>query len=211
MKKALSILLMLVLDVQTYAKSFGVVGEIFPIAEMSFLKLIEERLAALSSSGELDALNQRWQSTVANHANRPDPLGLPRAIQHKIHYYKPEIVLEQAITDINGRVLYPAGTRVNALTALPSYSPCWLFFNADDEAQMHWAEKEMVKCPNPKMILTGGAVSVEERKLKTIIYFDQAGRISRKLHINSIPALVIREGNKLRIDELAIKENGDVQ
>ncbi|KTD47796.1 type-F conjugative transfer system protein TraW [Legionella quateirensis] len=210
MKKTLIFFLMFILSSQTIARSFGVVGETFLIAEESFLKLIEDRLAVLSSNGELNTLNQQWLKTVANHADRPTPLELPRALRTRLHHYKPEVVLSQAITDINGRILYPIGTRVNALKNLHSYLPCWLFFNADDEAQLHWVQKEMSKCPNPKMILTGGAVSKAERILQNIIYFDQAGRISRKLQISSVPARVQREGIQLRIDELAIKENGDV-
>ena len=53
-------------------------------------------------------------------------------------------------------------------------------------------------------------MSLVEQRLNAVIYFDQAGRISQKLQINSVPAIVTREDNKLRIDELAIKENGDV-
>lgn len=210
MKKISLIFFLMILSIEVFSKSLGVVGEVFPIAEMSFLKLIEERLATLSSSGELDAINQKWLTTVASHADRPNPLKLPRALKTRFHYYKPEMLLGQAITDINGQVLYPKGTRVNALTELPFYSPCWLLFNADDAAQMRWVQQEMIHCANPKIILTGGAVSHAERILQTIIYFDQAGRISRKLHINSVPARVKREGNQLRIDELAIKENGNV-
>ena len=79
--------------------------------------------------------------------------------------YTPEVVLAQDITDSKGRVLYPAGTRVNALATLPSYAPCWLFFNGDDPAQVSWAQHQSTTCPNPKMILTGGAVSVTESAL----------------------------------------------
>lgn len=210
MKKSFMMVLLLVLSAQTQAQSFGVVGEVFPIAEKSFLKLIEERLAALSSNGKLAAINQQWLSRVAKHANRPKPLDLPRALKTRVHYYKPEVVLVQAIADSEGHVLYPAGTSVNALQDLPSYFPCWLFFNAEDEAQIHWVQKEKTRCPNPTLILTGGAVSRAETHLQALIYFDQAGRISKKLQIASVPAKVKRKGNQLRIDELAIKENGDV-
>lgn len=209
MKKTSLVFLIMFLAAKAYAKSFGIVGEVFPIAEMSFLKLIEERLAALNSSGELAALNQQWLQTVASHTDRPTPVKLSRSLQTRSHYYNPEKVLGQAITDFKGHVLHPQGTRVNALAALPSYLPCWLFFNADDEAQIRWVQKEMIHCANPKIILTGGAVSHAEKILQTTVYFDQAGRISSKLHISSVPARIKREGNQLRIDELAIKEDGD--
>lgn len=192
------------------AKSFGVVGDVFPIAEKSFLTLIEERLAALNANGELKALNEHWVQTVAEHANRPTALNLSR-INHSIrHEYVPEITLSQDISNERGQVLFARGTRVNALSQMPSYKPCWLFFNADDEAQLNWVSQQKTDCSNPKLILTGGAIKTAEKKLQSVIYFDQAGKITSKLNITHVPAKVTREQNRLIVAELAIKENGDV-
>ncbi|KTD35017.1 Type-F conjugative transfer system protein [Legionella nautarum] len=195
---------------QVHAKSFGVVGEVFPIAEKSFLTLIEERLAALKASGELEAMNQRWIQTAAEHANRPKALDLPRTNRSMRHDYAPEMTLSQDITNESGRILYSKGTHVNALQHMPSYTPCWLFFNADDEAQLNWAVLQKTQCANPKLILTGGAINTAEKKLNAVIYFDQAGKITHKLHITHVPAKVTRHQNHLVIHEQAIKENGDV-
>lgn len=195
---------------QVHAKSFGVVGEVFPIAEKSFLTLIEERLASLKASGELEAMNKRWVQTAAEHANRPTALDLPRTNRSTHHDYLPEITLSQDIRDERGRVLFASGTRVNTLAQMPSYKPCWLFFNADDEAQLNWAAHQKTQCVNPKLILTGGAIKAAEKKLNAVIYFDQAGRITSKLHIAHVPAKVTRHQNHLVIQEQAIKENGDV-
>lgn len=203
-------ILLVMLCGQVNAKSFGVVGDVFPVGEKSFLELIEERLKVLKSSGELEALNQRWTNTVVNHANRPDALGLERTNHLIRHYYRPEMILSQDISDSSGRVLYPKGTTVNALQRMPTYTPCWLFFNADDEAQLNWAEQQKNGCSNPKFILTGGAIQFAEKKLQSVIYFDQAGKITRQLHITHVPAKVVRHQNQLVIAELAIKENGDV-
>lgn len=195
---------------QIHAKSFGVIGEVFPVAEKSFLKIIEERLTALNDSGALEAMNQRWIQTAAEHANRPSALNLPRTNHSITHHYVPEITLSQDIRDERGRVLYVRGTHVNALSQLPSYQPCWLFFNADDEAQINWAQLQETSCPNPKLILTGGAINAAEKKLHSVIYFDQFGKITRQLHIAHVPAIVTRKGNRLVIVEHAITENGDV-
>lgn len=195
---------------QIHAKSFGVIGEVFPVAEKSFLKIIEERLTALNDSGALEAMNQRWIQTAAEHANRPSALNLPRTNHSITHHYVPEITLSQDIRDERGRVLYVRGTHVNALSQLPSYQPCWLFFNADDEAQINWAQLQKTSCSNPKLILTGGAINAAEKKLHSVIYFDQAGKITRQLHIAHVPAIVTRKGNRLVIVEHAIKGNGDV-
>lgn len=203
------IIIPLLLTSVVHAKSFGVVGETFPMGEMSFLSLIEARLTALKANGELDDLNKRWVERVALHSNRPKALPLARTLHTKAHYYKPEIVLNEPLKDAQGRIIYKAGTTVNALTELPSYKPCWLFINADDEGQLNWAKKAMALCKQHKIILTGGAINFTEKALQTVIYFDQEGRIAKKLHLNAVPAKVVREGDALKIEEFAIKENGD--
>lgn len=210
MRFTLTLMLITMLCGDVLAQSFGVVGEVFPVAEKSFLVLIEERLRVLVASGELETLNQRWVNTVAKHVNRPAALGLERTNHTNRHDYVPEITLSQDMADGSGRVLYPKGTHVNALERMPTYKPCWLFFNADDAAQIHWAKKQSHGCVNPKFILTGGAINRTEQRLQSVIYFDQAGKITTKLHIAHVPAKIVREGNKLVIVELAIKENGDV-
>jgi conjugal transfer pilus assembly protein TraW len=208
--KALLMSLLMSACAYAHAHSFGVVGEVFPVAEQSFLSLIQERLAALDRNGTLQRFNQAWLKRAGLQADRPNPLNLMRATQKKTHYYTPELLLTQDITDIKGHILYPKGTRVNALERLPYYNPCWLFFNADDAAQRRWAKAQMQGCQNPKLILTGGAVSVAEKALQAVIYFDQAGRLSQKLHIGFVPALITRKHNRLCIEEQVIKERGDV-
>lgn len=209
MKRMMLVSLMLAIYWNAHAKSFGVVGEVFPVAEKSFLVLIEERLRALTASGELEALNQKWINTVINHTNRPTALGLERTNQTIRHYYMSEITLSKDITDSKGNVLYLKGTHINALEHMPAYRPCWLFFNADDEAQIRWAQIQKSNCPNPKFVLTGGAINRAEKNLNAVIYFDQEGRITRKLNIEHVPARVTRKENQLFIVEEAIKENGN--
>ncbi|MCW8400723.1 type-F conjugative transfer system protein TraW [Legionella sp. PATHC038] len=204
------LILLMISTGQVHAKSFGVVGEVFPIAEKSFLTLIEERLASLKASGELESLNQRWVQTAAEHANRPMALDITRTNRSTRHDYVPEMTLSQDIRNEKGRILFSKGTHVNALQQMPSYTPCWLFFNADDEAQLNWAAHQKTQCTSPKLILTGGAINTAEKKLNAVIYFDQAGKITTKLHIAHVPAKVTRYQNHLVIAELAIKENGDV-
>ncbi len=126
----------------SFSKSFGVVGETFPVSEMSFLDFIELRLQNLTASGELHAMESEWQARVARTANRPNPVGLPRAVLKRSYHYDPTVILTSAILDGYGHVIYPIGSRVNGLEQRPNYAPCWLFFNADDKSQLLWAQKK---------------------------------------------------------------------
>ena len=210
MSKFILFFISLFCGMSSFAKNLGVVGESFPVAELSFLHFIEQRLAILEANGQLDKINQEWLNRVEKHTDRPFPLGLKRVSRTKSYFYTPKIKLSTPINDAYGRSIYPAGTEVNALEELPNYSPCWLFFNADDEAQLSWAKQEKSKCTNPKLILTGGSILSAEKALNEIIYFDQFGRISQKLGLIGVPSKVSRQENRLRTTTFSIKENGDV-
>ena len=200
----------LLLNSLSFAKSLGVEGAVFPVAEVSFLDFIATRLNELEKRGELNKMQERWQELAAKKANRPTPINLPRARVSTTHLYVPETILSQDIYDATGRVLYRQGTKVNALDYLPTYTPCWLFFDGDDLAQVAWAQKALKSCLAPTLILTGGAVFDAETTFDSAIYFDQAGKMTSLLKINNLPALVERQNSSLLIKEFCIKESGDV-
>ena len=191
-----------------HAANLGVVGETFPVLELSFMKLIESRLQEIVKSGEMVAIEKQWVSNVFEHANRPTPVGLRRATKNNTYRYTPAIILSQDILDANGHVLWVKGTRVNALENMPTYQPHWLLLDADDVAQVRWAKRMLRLHLDAKVILTGGEVGKLEQELNYPIYFDQAGRISHQLGIRRVPVLVSRDGNALRIMEVAIREDG---
>jgi conjugal transfer pilus assembly protein TraW len=173
------------------------------------LEFIQARLKILAGQGAVESSYGQWWRQVESHVNRPIPLHLPHARTKRTFVYRPEIVLDMDITDDSGRILVAQGTRVNALEQRPNYSPCWLFFNADELSELRWAARAMHQCSNAKIILTGGAIADVETALKTPIYFDQAGVITQKLNVRATPARVTRKANALKIEELVIKENGD--
>jgi conjugal transfer pilus assembly protein TraW len=209
MKRMLLGFLLAYMSHVSFSKSFGIVGETFPIKEMSFLELIELRLQKLTASGELHTIESEWQAHAEKAANRPTPVELPRATFRRSYHYDPTVVLASPIVDEHGQVLFPAGTRVNGLEQRQNYAPCWLFFNADDKAQLLWAKAQQHQCQNPKLILTGGAVRDAEQALDAVIYFDQGGRLSARFQLKAVPAIVKRDKNRLQISEVIIKENGD--
>ncbi len=209
MKRALFGLMLACIGTLSFSKSFGVVGETFPVSEMSFLDFIDLRLQKLTASGELHAMESSFQARAERTANRPHPVGLPRAILKRIYHYDPTVILTHPILDEHGQIIYPTGTRVNGLEQRPNYTPCWLFFNADDHAQLLWAQKQQHQCQNPKFILTGGAVRDAEQALESAIYFDQGGRLSTRFQLSAVPATVKRNQNRLQVSEVVIKESGD--
>ena len=193
---------------ELFASSLGVVGETFPVAEMSLLTLIESRLQQLDETGEMQEIEKKWVAEASSNINRPKALGLDKAQIDHTYTYKPEIILQNDIKDAKGNILFTRGTSVNALERLPSYNPHWLFINGDDESQVAWAEQIINQIPDAKVILTGGALDLVTRQLNKDIYFDQEARITKKLNIAHVPAIVSRKGNELLIHEVVIGEGG---
>ena len=209
MKRVLVGMLLATVASLGFSTSFGVIGETFPVREMSFLDFIEQQLKTMTANGALDSLEHEWQARADQSANRPTSIGLPRTTVKRTYHYDPTVILTSAILNSKGGVLYPIGTRVNGLEQLTNYVPCWLFFNVDDKAQLRWAAKQSRHCERPKLILTGGAVRDAETALNAVIYFDQGGSLSRRFQLKAVPAIVTRDGNRLQISEIVIKGNGD--
>jgi conjugal transfer pilus assembly protein TraW len=82
----------------------------------------------------------------------------------------------------------------------------WLvFFDARDPAQVEKAEALFNQAGGRAMlILTGGSYIEMQKRWKHPVYFDQFGYLVHKFGITQVPALVMQDGKKLRIDELKV-------
>ncbi|HHF7380156.1 TPA: type-F conjugative transfer system protein TraW [Legionella anisa] len=190
------------------AKSLGRLGQTFPVIEKSLLTLIYERLNTFDQNGQLNAIENAWVKQVDEQVKRPRALGLVRTETTLTHYYTPVVTLEKNVVDQTGRIVLQRGMSVNALIQLPSYNPVWVFLNYDDLAQRAFAEQIRAHYPEIQWILTGGSVADAERGINETIYFDQEARITKKLKIEHVPALVTRENDSLKIMEFRIGEDG---
>ncbi|KTC84396.1 type-F conjugative transfer system protein TraW [Legionella drozanskii] len=206
--KQLFIVFLLVATQSLFAKELGTLGQTFPVMEKSLLTLIYERLTAFQDDGKLKDLENAWVKQVEAKALRPRPLNLSRTDKTTSHYHTPVTTLKQDIQDNQGRIILKKGLTVNALTQLPMYQPVWVFIDYDDEAQRQFADIIRTQYVDIQWILTGGNVRDAELRIKETIYFDQEGRITEKLAIKHVPALVTRAEDSLKIVEFAIGENG---
>lgn len=187
------------------AKNLGQFGHSYPVQEQSMLEFIHDRLNTLDDDGSLEKVNNDFIKRVQKHVNNPAPLNLSRTNKTSTHLYSPSVTLKSDLKDHLGNVIAYKGVEVNSLSRLPSYSPYWILFNADDEAQVKWAKKQISDHVQVKIILTGGAIKKSEKIFNQPIYFDQESRISTKLSINHVPARVQRKGNFLEITQFAVK------
>lgn len=185
------------------ALDLGVLGPTYDIAEPDFLAFVAARLDAKEKSGELARLAQAAAARARAAVLDPAPVaGLTPTRTPRTFYVNPSFVLERNVFGPRGELLYPAGTRHNPL-AVVALSKRLLFFDGRDPAQVRQARQLMAAAPGRvKPILVGGSYLALMRAWRAPVYYDQAGRLTRRLGITQVPALVSQAGERLRIDEL---------
>lgn len=203
-----SFFMLLLLSQQALSTDLGKYGADFKVAETSMLSLIQNRLGNMKASGRLDELNQDFVKRVKKHINEPKPLNLPKATQTRSFPYYPVITLSADILDADNKVIAPKGLKINALDKMPYYFPYWLFVDGGDKAQVDWVKSKVQGFNNAKIILTGGQIKKSAASFNQRVYFDQEGRLTKKLGIKHVPASVVRKGEALLITEHNI-DGGD--
>jgi conjugal transfer pilus assembly protein TraW len=193
----------LLLSFAVRAEDLGVIGPVVPIAEPSLLEVILAKLREAEATGVLARLQHDTQAKVKGAIEKPTPVaGITKTTKARRFYFDPSIVVPYAITDAEGTVIVAPGTKVNPLDTV-SLSKQLLFIDARDATQIARA-RDIMEAPEAKvkLILTAGSYLDLTRRFKRAVFYDQQGRLTTKLGIEHVPALVTQEGRRLRIDEI---------
>jgi len=181
-----------------------VLGPVYPILEPSILQEIKESLQEKERNGELARLQQEGVIRAETSAHHPAPVtGLTRTSIARSFYWDPTVIANKTITGPDGHILVEAGQRFNPLDQVSMTS--WLiFFDATDPEQVqiakHWVDESQ---GHIKAILTAGDYADLEQKWGLPVYFDQGGVLVNKFGIHQVPARVVQELKRLRIDEVS--------
>lgn len=187
-----------------FAEDFGALAKTYPIEEPDAIELIQARLKQLEAQGKLKEIEEETKERVTKNVQNPKRVeGITTAKMNRSYLFDPTIITNEPIEDGKGNILVPVGTRVNPLEHL-DMTEGLIFFDADDSKQVEWATRFLQKNPATKPILVGGPLFDTMKKMQVWLYFDQNGFMTNRLGINAVPAAVKQEGNKLRVDEIAI-------
>ena len=201
------------LSLNAFADNLGVVGHTYPIEETDFLVFIENRLNTLQKTGELSALEKKWERGVKREIVRPKPVELTTLKTTHTFHYDPTFIADHDIFNTSGQLVVKKGTRVNPLEMFPLFHKTLVFYNDDNAKQRAFVQQYLKDHPDTfgetavKPILTQGNIKKAAKALGgRPVYFDQSGKITHKLSIEHVPAIVTREGNQLLIVEVGEEE-----
>lgn len=178
-------------------------GPTYEIVEKDAIQTIYSKLEALKSSGKLKEIEQQAQTRTENYMFNPEPLkNITTVDKGNIRYFDPSWTLNTDIFDNLGNKIASRGTRINPLE-IKNLSKKLFFFDGRDPAQVELARKLATKYGSEfTPVLTAGSWVDTSEKLQQAVYFDQMGTMTSRLTVSVVPALVMQEGNRMRIEEI---------
>jgi len=185
------------------ANDLGVVGPTYEIAERDLIEVMKDKFRRMEKSGELARLQESYKQRVIETVEKPRPIrGVSTTETARTFYVDPTWTLDRNVVGEQGKLLFPAGTKVNPLDYAP-LTQYLLFFDQREKAQVAFARRfiEQSKA-RVKPILVGGEPLKLMRQWKREVFYDQGGVLSRKFLLKHSPAIVSQEGRRLRIDEI---------
>ncbi|WP_126448337.1 type-F conjugative transfer system protein TraW [Sulfuricystis multivorans] len=196
-------LIFLVFCTPLRAEDLGVIGPTYDITERDLIEVFKDKFRRMEKTGELAAMQENYKKRVIEGVERPRPVpGIKPTEVAKTHYIDPTFTLDRNVVDEHGRILYPAGTKINPFD-YDRMSKVLLFFDGRDKGQVAFAKRFMAESKTPvKPILVAGEPLKLMREWKREVFYDQGGALSRRFAITQSPAVVAQEGKRIRVDEV---------
>lgn len=187
------------------AKSLGKIGPTYPIKEQDMLEWIQKKVQSKVDSGEVARYQQAQREIIVQNLKNPAPLTtVSNATKNRTFFYDPTFVVEEPVLDDKGRILVPGGTVINPLERV-QLSRALIFIDGRDKRQVAFAKKFIDKRNGlVRPVLTAGSYFDLMKAWQMPVYFDQKSALIRQFGIRHVPAIVIQDGRKLRIDEIAL-------
>jgi conjugal transfer pilus assembly protein TraW len=187
------------------ADDLGSLGPTYEIIERDLIEVFQDKFRRMEKTGELSKLQEGYKNQVIGAIERPKAVRGIRATETaRTFYIDPTWTLDRNVVDEKGKVLFPAGTKVNPFD-YDKMSKTLLFFDARSKEQVAFAKRFMAESKMlVKPILVGGEPLKLMRKWKREIFYDQGGALTRRFSITQSPAVVSQEGKRLRVDEIRL-------
>ena len=184
-------------------KDLGVRGAVWPIEEPDLLREIEKKLQAMEDTGEADRMRREAVERARERVEAPARVaGVAPARFLRIRRFDPTVTVERDVIAPDGVLLASRGTRINPLERRPLTREL-LFIDGTRPVEVDWAigrEK-----PSVIVLLAGRPLDLA-RAHGRAFFFDQGGRLARRLGVVATPSLVAADGVFLRITEVLLED-----
>ena len=133
--------------------------------------------------------------------------GIAAAKAGRSWLFDPSVAVERDLRGADGTVIAAAGTRVDPFAHAP-FTRDLLFIDGTRGVEIAWALAH--ERPSKIVLLAGRPLDLARRHGRPF-FFDQGGRIARRLGLAATPTRVTREGAHLRIEEIPLDNDADTR
>ena len=185
------------------AKDLGVRGAVWPVAEPDLLAQIEARLGEMEASEEMARMRREAVDLARQRIEEPGRVeGIEAARVRRTRLFDPSITLDRDIRTAGGTLIAARGARVNPLDAQPLTRDL-LFIDGARPVEVAWA---LGRERPARIVLVAGRPLDLMRTHGRPFFFDQGGRLSKRLGLRATPSVVTAEGRVLRITEVSLED-----
>lgn len=182
----------------TVIRDLGTTGATYPVVEPDLIAELQQesiRLNEMKSTAQL--LEQMKTYQPANLYK------LPHATANRTFLVNLDYSVDHDVVDGEGNVLYPQGTTFNPLDYI-SFPGGLVVIDGKDPLQLSWFQSTpYADNQQARLLLSEGYAYELTRQLQRQVYYLTAD-IAKRLQLTAVPAVVVQDGRKLRVDELKI-------
>lgn len=189
------------------AASLGSIGPTYPVGEESALDMIMKKLREKERSGELKRLQEEAvRRSMGSIKNMKPVEGITMVHSRSQRFIDPTVTYTKPVATDDGRIVVPAGTKINPLD-MTSLTKTLVFFDGRDPEQREAVGRMVAKGGlKVKPILVAGSWLDLTKAWKTQVFYDQKGTLSKRFGITAVPAVIRQQGKMLVLDEIPAKE-----
>lgn len=125
---------------------------------------------------------------------------LPEAKVSRRYTVDPSVQVGIPATDHTGRIVIPAGARVNPLERLPSFRPI-VIIDGTKKKQLDWAAGVQ---GSPLVLITAGDVLVLSQQLGRQIY-PAPNALIKRFSIERVPVMLISKNGMIEVEEEVLR------
>ena len=160
-------------------------GPVYPVIEPDLLALIKQHVAE-ESANSASCLNQQ-KDQLKQWVKEPFGQTLPEATEVKRHRFESSPEAKSFLGE--------------------NYRREWLFIDASraqhlDLARAFYREKNGIR----RVVLVSGSVDKTQKKLQQRVWFDQAGSLTKRLHIEALPAFVVMDATGITVTQAPVND-----
>ncbi len=170
-------------------------GPVYPITEPDWLDWLpqqaEKRLKEKPPTLSREQLKQAIERQMP-HKN------LPEVTSPRTYYIDPTVKASQPVTDHTGKIVIPAGGRINPLEHLPGFRTI-VILDGTKKRQVEWIKKFIAE-KNPLLLITKGDVLALNNRLGAPVY-PATEALLEGFSIERLPVILSAEGTMLKVEE----------